>query len=363
MRQKMKRGVSVLLAAVLLGTALMSCGGQKAAAPSRMKIGVVRYTQEDPFITALTEDFRKFAQQGQTPSISVLMDQAAGSQSKEDDICAEMAAEGCTMLLVNLVDRAAPTKIIDLAKEQNIPVIFYNREPVPEDLSQWNRLYYVGINAAEPGEMQGQMAAEYLRAHPEADRNQDGQIQYAVLEGETGHQDTIIRTRRAVDTLLSEEIPLDKVSYQVANFNRTQAENKVSQLIQSYGSSIELILSNNDEMAIGAAEAYRMANVTETDTPVVFGVDGTDEGLEALREGTIQGTIYNDKEGQAYAMYRMVLDIADGSAFPDIELTDGHYFRVPCYPVGKENVGSFDGRMEGLMDGTIHIPGISPERR
>ena len=44
--------------------------------------------------------------------------------------------------------------IIDKAKAANIPVIFFNREPVEEDMERWNKLYYVGAQAEQSGEMQ-----------------------------------------------------------------------------------------------------------------------------------------------------------------------------------------------------------------
>ena len=102
-------------------------------------------------------------------------------------------------------------ELLDNARKNDIPVIFFNRELVEEDLMQWDRLYYVGADAFQSGILQGEMATEYFREHPEADHNGDGVIQYVVLEGEAGHQDAIIRTEYSVDTMISEGILLDKV--------------------------------------------------------------------------------------------------------------------------------------------------------
>ncbi len=60
--------------------------------------------------------------------------------------------------------------------------------------------------------------------------NKDGKIQYVVLEGEAGHQDAIIRTDNAVETLKSNGIALEKLSYQIANWNRAQAQNRMEQI-------------------------------------------------------------------------------------------------------------------------------------
>ena len=93
--------------------------------------------------------------------------------------------------------------------------------------------------------------------HPEVDKNQDGKIQYVLLEGEAGHQDAISRTDYSVKTLIEEGVQLEKLSYQFADWNRGQAENRMTRLISQYEDGIELVISNNDEMALGAVEAYR----------------------------------------------------------------------------------------------------------
>lgn len=79
------------------------------------------------------------------------------SQQEQDEVVEEMIDAGCDVLCVNLVDRTAPSNIIRLARQNNIPVIFFNREPVREDLLQWDKLYYVGCDAAQSGEMQGRL--------------------------------------------------------------------------------------------------------------------------------------------------------------------------------------------------------------
>ena len=54
---------------------------------------------------------------------------------------------------------------------------------------------------------------------------------YVVLEGEPGHQDSIIRTENAVDTLKNNGIELEKLSYGIANWNRAQAQNRMMQML------------------------------------------------------------------------------------------------------------------------------------
>ena len=73
-----------------------------------------------------------------------------------------------------------------------------------------------------------------------------------------------------------------------------------------YQNKIELVLANNDDMALGAIDAYKKLNYTSSALPVFLGIDGTDVGLKAIKEGCLQGTVYNDKEGQAEAMAKLL---------------------------------------------------------
>ena len=113
---------------------------------------------------------------------------AAGSQRTQNDQVKELINAGCNVLCVNLVDRADPSEIIDVAKEHDVPIIFFNREPVAEDMRQWDRLYYVGADAKQSGVLQGELAVEMIRQNSQIDHNKDGKIQYVVLEGEAGQR-------------------------------------------------------------------------------------------------------------------------------------------------------------------------------
>lgn len=207
-----------------------------------------------------------------------------------------------------------------------------------------DKLFYVGCDAAQSGEMQGEIAAEYIKNHPEVDKNGDGKIQYVLLEGEAGHQDAISRTDLSVKTMIENEIELEKLSYQFADWNRAQAENRMSQLIDQYGSEIELILSNNDEMALGAVEAYKNAGYRQTERPIIFGIDGLTDALEAVAHGTMQGTVYNDKEDQARMIALLTVALFQGSDIEGYGLEDDIYYMSQYRKVDADNVDTFLGK-------------------
>ena len=330
---------------VLLGSAflLCACGEEQPDVPDKSYIGVAYYNQSDTFLNELLDSFKEQLKEMQNEDMDtvVMVRDAAGVQRTQDDQVKELINAGCDVLCVNLVDRADPSEIIDIARENDIPIIFFNREPVAEDMMQWDKLYYVGADAKQSGVMQGELAADAIETEPQIDRNKDGKIQYVVLEGEPGHQDAIIRTENAVDTLRGKGVELEKLSYGIANWNQAQAENRMLQMIGQHQNQIELVLANNDAMALGAIDAYKKLNRTESALPVFFGIDGTKEGLEAIKEKKMAGTVYNDKEGQAEAMAKLTEALVSGSGLSDIEFENEKYIYLPYSKVTFENVEDY----------------------
>ena len=322
---------------------LCACESQQLSGEDKVRVGVAYYNQSDTFLNELIACFKEELQSFESDDleVTVTVRDAAGSQRTQDDQVKEMLDAGCNVLCVNLVDRADPSEIIDLARERDIPIIFFNREPVAEDLMQQDGLYYVGAEAEESGIMQGELAVDAIRGNDRIDRNKDGKIQYVMLEGEAGHQDAIIRTENAVETLKSNGIALEKLSYQIANWNRAQAQNRMEQMIGQYQNKIELVLANNDDMALGAMDAYRKLNYTESALPVFFGIDGTDVGLQAVRDGKMAGTVYNDKEGQAEAMAKLAVAAATGEGMEDIEFENEKYIYLPYQKVTPDQIDEF----------------------
>ena len=322
---------------------LMGCDSSKQKSDKTMRVGVVTYTADDPFINAMVEKVKSNLKTMETTNMNVIVSVRSGDndQREQDEIVDEMIDAGCDVLCVNLVDRTAPANIIKSARQSDIPVIFFNREPVRDDLMQWEKLYYVGCDAKESGDMQGEIAANYIKKHSEVDRNGDGKIQYVLLEGEAGHQDAISRTDCSVKTIMEGGVELEKLSYQFADWNRGQAENRMTQLISQYGSQIEMVISNNDEMALGAVEAYNNSKISRDRWPVIFGIDGLDDALQAIKQGDMQGTVYNDKEDQAGEIARLAVDLFKGSSLDGHRLDEGRYYVSPYWKVDVDSVDDF----------------------
>lgn len=344
--QMSRKGLALALVSCLCVGLLTGCRGAKGEEkPGNIKIGVTVYDQYDTFVSQLIEKFNAYASEKERETgvaINIETYNAADSQTTQNGQVETMLGDGCNVICVNLVDRTEPAVIIDMAEQSGVPVIFFNRELVEEDLERWDQLYYVGAKAFESGIMEGEIAADVFKAEPQVDKNGDGVFQYVVLEGEAGHQDAIVRTEYSVSTIVDQGVEVEKLSYAIANWNRAQAQTKMTQMLGEYGANIELVLANNDDMALGAVDALKSEGIPQDQWPVVVGIDGTDVGLAAVRNGELAGTVYNDKEGQAMAMLNLAYELSVGGSLSGLALENGKYIRLPYAKVRPEDVAAYE---------------------
>lgn len=344
MRRKLQFLACMLTVTMLAGLLTGCTGERKVNEQKSIKLGVTLYDQYDTFVSQLMECFNDYATEKEAETkiaINIEIYNAADRQLTQNDQVKEMLSDGCDVICVNLVDRTEPTTIIDMAKKENVPVIFFNRELVEEDLERWKQLYYVGAKAFESGIMEGEIAAEAFLENPAVDKNADGIFQYIVLEGEAGHQDSIVRTEYSVSTMIEKGVEVEKLGYAIANWNRAQAQTKMTQMLSEYGEQIELVLANNDDMALGAIDALKVCGMRKETWPVVVGVDGTTVGLEAVKNGEMAGTVYNDKEGQAKAMLELAFALATDGDLSELPLEKHKYIRLPYEKVGAADVDAY----------------------
>lgn len=339
--------LSGLLTVVSIFNVLSSCSANVKSANysndiKEIKIGVTLYKQDDAFISEISKNIEDIAKEKENQGkykIIVNVADAKGNLINQSNQVDKFVAQNYDVICVNMVDRTAASMIIDKAKSANIPIVFFNREPVEEDMERWNKLYYVGADAQQSGEMQANIIINaYKKDNKMVDKNGDGKIQYVMLEGEQGHQDSLIRTEYCIKTITQNGIELEKLADDTANWQSAQATTKMSQWIKNFGDKIEVVFSNNDEMALGAINAINDANIGGK-KPLVVGIDGLPKALEAVKNGSMIGTILNDSKKQANAIFNLAYTLASHGNVNSIDgLEKGKYIRTPHAEVTSDNV-------------------------
>ncbi len=349
MNRIIKSFFTLCLISILCAGMLTGCTRTPRADTDTLRIGVAVYQQSDTFISTLMQALEHLAQERESSEeikINLNVVDGHGSQLTQSEQIDRLIALDYDVLCVNIVDRTSAAMLIDKAKEANIPIIFFNREPVQEDIQRWDSVYYVGAKAEESGILQGQILLNaWLNENERVDRNQDGVLQYVMLEGEPGHQDAMLRTEYAVKTLVEAGVSVEKLDSNTANWDRSQAASRMAQWMDRIGDSIEVVISNNDDMALGAIDVFQNMNIPKEKMPVVVGVDATALALEAVCDGTMQGTVRNDAKGIAKCMLDLAISLNRGQEAPELEkYQDGQYIWLPYQKVTKEQLPCEEAR-------------------
>lgn len=337
-----KRIMCVLLAGVFLTGCTI--GAQSEEELKDIKIGITVYNQYDTFVSEMMDEVMAYTDEMEEKydiSITLEVLNASSNQLTQNDQMDYFIEQECDIVCVNLVDRTDASTIIERGKSADLPIIFFNRELVEEDLQRWDKLYYVGADAFESGIIQGKVLIKKLEADFDGvDKNGDGVLQYVMLEGEAGHQDSIIRTMYVLNTVSDAGYQLEKLADEIANWNRDQGKTKMNQWIDAYGAEIEVVFANNDDMALGAIDALKEHGYFGTDEnlqePIVLGIDGTKPALEAVENDELYGTVLNDSAGQARGMLELAYAVVSGNQLDEsFELLDGKYIRLPYQEISK----------------------------
>lgn len=304
-------------AALLFFSSKNHLGSEERVPSETLKIGVSLYRGDDEFIAsvsrALEEESLIQATQSTRKNQLKIVD-AKNSQTIQNTQIDQFIRQDYDVIAVNVVDRTVASSLIHKAKQADIPIIFFNREPIETDLMQWNKAFYIGSKAQESGEMEGRLVWETFLANPQSiDMNQDGKIQYVMLEGEEMHQDSLIRTESSIQSIVEAGVKVERVTRGVGNWMRQPSKAFLAQWLEDYPNQIELVISNNDEMALGAIEAIQASGSDWS--PKVVGIDGTREGIEAVNDGKMLGTILSDTKLYAENVFQLAYQVTTKNTF------------------------------------------------
>ncbi len=228
------------------------------------------------------------------------------------------------------------------------PLIFFNRQPsdpttgnVDMGTMNWNdKTYYVGFDAAGGGAVQGDLIAEWLSTQDAAkiDRNGDGILGYVLCVGDVGHNDSNARTegiRRALGTWNGDPSPTNSKEGSIvvggttlkvvelegkamtgtdgSTWNANAATDAMGGWATKYGTQLDMVVSNNDGMAMGCLQASNYpAGVP------IFGYDANADAIEAIGAGKLTGTVSQNVDAQATATLQVIRNLLDGLTGSDV---------------------------------------------
>lgn len=225
----------------------------------------------------------------------------------------EMIQDGVDGIILNPQDVDACAPCVDLAVDAQVPVVGVNTKVNHEKLDS-----YVGSHDPDAGRLQMEKAAELL----------GGQGRIVVLEGPLG-QSAQEERQTGIHQALEEYPDITVLSEKSGNWSRSEGMSVMKNWLEAFD-SIDLVIAENDEMALGASDALREAG---EELPVI-GLDGSRDALVAVQRGELAATFFQDAEAQGAKAVDVLLDIIDGRP------VEKNYW-IGFEEVNAENVGEF----------------------
>lgn len=346
-------GLLSLTAAIVLG----ACGSRGGASDgssdagkeegnAEQLVGAAIYKFDDTFMTGVRTAMSEAAKES---GIKLELVDSQNKQPTQNEQVDTFITKGVNALAINAVDRTAAGPIIEKAKAKDLPIVFINREPEATDMESYDKVWYVGAKAEQSGTQSGQIIADYFTANPDADKNGDGVIQYVMLQGEPGHQDATLRTEYSIKAIEDAGFKTEKLAVDTAMWDKAKATDLMKSFITGQSlDKIEAVIANNDDMALGAIEALKSEGYNTGDAakfmPVV-GVDATAPALEAMKDGSLLGTVLNDAVNQGTATINVTKAAMEGKEINEANVgypvTDGKYIWIDYVKVTKDNYADF----------------------
>ncbi len=326
----------LIMGALLPALALTSCD------MAEDEVSVLYYTYSDTYISGVRSAIDK---EWRARGLGYHNYDANGIQTTQTEQVDTAITKGTKVLAVNVVDTGshdAAKAIIEKAKAKNIPVIFFNRSVSEEIVKSYDKCVFVGTDYEMAGHMQGEMIGNYVKDNfSKIDLNGDGKISYCLFKGEQGNLEAEARTKYAVEDAnkILKDAGLPELEFydknnkngylldQNGTWSNAAANDHMKTILSAYsekaGNMVELVIANNDEMALGAISALNELGYNKEGgkTIPVFGVDATEAAKAKIKSGAMTGTVKQDGEGMAMAIAKIAENFLLGRAvFEEIDM-------------------------------------------
>jgi inositol transport system substrate-binding protein len=286
-----------LLAGVAFAT-LMSTAAQAET------VGVSMALFDDNFLTVLRNGMIEQAKG--LDGVTLQVEDAQNDVAKQLDQINNFIASGVDAIIVNPVDTSATQAMTDAAAAAGVPLVYVNREPVNVDTLPDGQAF-VASNEVESGTLQTKEICRLFKEAGKAEAN------VYVMMGELSNQAAVMRTKDIHDVIGTPDCSFIKIiDEQTANWSRDQGQNLMTNWLSS-GTAFDGVISNNDEMAIGAIQALKAAGVA-MDQVIVGGIDATQDALAAMQAGELDVTVFQNAAAQGSGALDAALKLARGEA-------------------------------------------------
>jgi inositol transport system substrate-binding protein len=275
-------------------------------------VGVSLLNLSSEFIVMLNTAMEAKAQE---LNVRLIVQDAQRSAERQVQQVENFLAQKVDAIILNPCEQEASSPAVDKALAAGIPVVNVNSETKTIPTA------FIGSRDEESA----QLAVEYIAGRLQGHGN------VVMMHGFMG-QTAQIKRDQGAKQVLSRHPGLKLLAEQTAEWDRAKAMSLMENWIQSYGSQIHAVFAQNDEMAMGALLAWEQARLKNK--AILVGVDAITDALQAVKDGRLDATVFQDAQGQGAAAVETALKIIRRQPY------DKQIF-LPFQLVTKENISRY----------------------
>lgn len=331
---KFKRALEALVVSAM-ALSLVACGnsnsgstGGKSAEGDQIEIAYIVKAKSDAFWTSMEDGAYKYAEE-KGIHLEFQAPEKETDVEKQVQMVENAVIKGFDAIILSAADSNSLAPAIKKANDAGIPVVLVNDtiDQAAMDEAGAHVETYVGIDQYEAASLAGTYAAENIS---------DGQVLY--LEGIAGVQAHVDRLNGFKDQCGDFTV----VASQTAKCDRNEAFN-VMQNVLSSNPEVNVVWATNAEMGQGAIQAIEQAGLTGAIQ--VFDFDAAPDDIEAIKAGTLTGSVAQYPNLQAEAAIQACLDAIDGQKLEE-------HIKTPAALVTADNVDAYEAG-EDITGGTV----------
>lgn len=231
--------------------------------------------------------------------------------------------------LINLgaLDAAGMAAGIKKAFDAGIPVLMDHTLANKED--EQYTIGYTGPDNYTEGLLGGELMNEKL----------GGKGKVVIITGAAGQEAAINRPKGFKDKLAELNSQIEVLAEQTADWDKAKATKIMADYITRFGKELSGVYGADDTLAVGAWIALQEAGYNKGDL-VLVGVGGSKEGLAAIKDGTIYGTVLQSPVAGAKAAIEIIKKALEQGIKPPEQL-DPYLNFMPLPKITVENVDQY----------------------
>ncbi len=352
----MKKTVAILLVLALVCTGIFAQGSSESS--STVKIGALIRNLNEQFVKDYADNLRKLAaDQG----VELNLQDAQGDVARQLDQLNTLITQGYKYFVIIPQDTSATEQMAQQIKAAGGGAAFSNIQPSVDALKVGKNFYLASSPELVAGQYQAQIVDEYFTKYPEKAPGKVLNILY--LEGQLGHPAQISREAGFIDTLKSLGYTVNFIAKDTADWSPDKAQEKMDTWLAAHQGKFNLVVAQNDGMALGAVESLITNGLVDNDPSdgtilsyPVIGIDATADALNSMDQNKLYATVLQDSVGQSSTAFELAYAMATkGTAtgmtawgiapaktvISEAPANDpaviGQCYLVPFKPVTKEN--------------------------